>query len=75
MVASYPICPECKCNTLVLFTPPKEPVDFALLGSPEYIDWERAHLYCANGATNCSYEVRLYDLTTPVKEERYCLNA
>lgn len=63
-----PICPECGEATIVLFTPPKEPRDFNLLGTPEYIDWKRAHVYCCNGSTNCKYEVLLMggrELTTP----------
>jgi len=66
----YPICPQCGCNTVVLFTPPKEPPEFALLGYSEYIDWDRAHLYCSNGESNCKFQVRLKDLTTPRKEKK-----
>ena len=65
----YPICPQCKKETIVLFTPPKEPANFALLGTSEYIDWDRAHLYCANGETNCTFQPLLKDLTTPLKLE------
>jgi len=61
----YPICPECKKETVVLFTPPKEPIKFELLGKQEYVDWYKAHLYCCNGLTNCKFEARLIDLTTP----------
>ena len=61
----YPICPECKQKTIVLFTPPKEPINFQLLGTPDYIDWDRAHIYCCNGETDCKINTRLKDLTTP----------
>jgi len=52
---NLPICPECKQPTLDFFTPPNEPPNFKILGTPEYIDWYRAHLYCTNGKTNCKY--------------------
>lgn len=68
-----PICPECKKQTIVLFTPPKEGIvgtdeGYSTIGTPEYIDWNKAHLYCCNGKTNCKYEARLMGddkLTTP----------
>jgi hypothetical protein len=73
-----PICPLCGCNTLVLFAPPKESVwnhkrlRYALLGTPEYVDWDRAHLYCCNGETNCNINIPIRGgLTIPVKEARY----
>lgn len=71
-----PICPECKEPTIVLFTPPRE----GLVGSEEgyklyhdenwqeYVDWNRAHLYCCNGATDCKYKAMIIggnELTTP----------
>lgn len=68
-IANRPICPECGCNTLVLFTPPKQPIKHELLGTNEYIDWDRAHLYCCNGETNCKKNYFLTnkeDLITPV---------
>lgn len=61
----YPVCPECKRETIVLFTPPKVPVNFDLLGTDEYVDWDKAHLYCCNANSNCKYEARIKDLTTP----------
>lgn len=66
----YPICPECGMHTIVAFTPPKEPANFELLGKPEYVDWERAHLYCCNGETNCKFNTRFVDLTTPLTEPK-----
>lgn len=74
----YPICPDCGCNTLVGFTPPREGIigtqeGYDTIGTPEYVDWNRAHLYCANDA-NCKYEARFVDLTTPISEARYRLN-
>ena len=65
----YPICPECKKDTIVLFTPPKEPIDFSKLGKPDYIDWEKAHLYCCNGQSNCKFSPRLFDLVTPQRKK------
>jgi len=75
----YPICPECGCNTIVLYTPPHE----GLVGTEkgyrlyhernwnEYVDWSKAHLYCCNGQTNCDVNIPIFDgLTTPVKERR-----
>lgn len=67
----YPLCPECGYNTIVGFTPPKEPAQFELLGTPEYVDWNRARLYCCNGETNCKYNTRFLDLTTPMTEPKY----
>lgn len=66
----YPICPECGKHTLVGFTSPKEPMDASKIGSMEYVDWERAHLYCCNGSTNCKYNTRFIDLTTPLNESK-----
>lgn len=68
-----PICPQCGQQTIVLFTPPKDGIvgtddGYNLLGTPEYVDWTKAHLYCCNGETNCSYEAYLFGdnkLTTP----------
>ena len=65
----YPICPECGKDSIVLFSPPKEPVNFDLLGTQDYIDWFRAHLYCCNGASNCKFEIKIVDLTIPQKGE------
>lgn len=53
-----------------MFTPPKEPADFSKLGSPEYVDWERAHIYCCNGETNCTIDTPLDMLTTPLAEPK-----
>jgi hypothetical protein len=74
----YPICPECGENTIVAFTPPREGIvgteeGYRLLheGSPSYVDWHRAHLYCCNGSTNCKVEIPiLTGLSTPVMEKR-----
>ena len=72
-----PICPLCGCNTLVLFSPPKAAVighdklRYSMLGTPEYVDWDRAHLYCCNGQSNCEIEIPIIGgLTTPVNEVR-----
>ncbi len=65
----YPVCPECGCNTLVMFTPPKEPANYDLMGTDEYVDWDRAHLYCCNDE-NCKFDTRIKDLTTPQKVKR-----
>ena len=75
----YPVCPECGCNTLVMFTPPKEDVwndldrRYALIGSQDYVDWDRAHLYCCNGETDCKFDTRIRDLVTPMREQKYQL--
>ena len=66
----YPICPECGQPTLVGFTPPKPGIvgtekGYRTLGTPEYVDWTRAHLYCCNAKTNCKFNTRFVDLTTP----------
>lgn len=73
-----PICPLCGCNTLVLFTPPKKEVfdhpklRYSMLGTSDYIDWDRSHLYCCNGETDCRIEIPINGgLTTPVNEARY----
>ena len=72
---NYPICPECGKHTIVLFTPPKERIvgteeGYRTIGTPEYIDWYRAHLYCCNGETNCKFNTPLLKLTTPLREPR-----
>ena len=81
---SYPICPHCGCNTIVAFTPPREgivgtPEGYRLYGEgnwAEYVDWNRAHLYCCNGETNCDVHMPIIGgLTTPVKERRYKFGA
>jgi hypothetical protein len=72
MEKNRPICPECKEPKIVLFTPPKkmyegQPHSQEFMQSGEYVDWDRAHLYCANGTTNCKYTAHLLhsnDLTT-----------
>ena len=61
----YPICPDCGRDTIVLFSPPKEPINFEILGSQEYVDWYKAELYCCNGESNCQYRARIIDLCTP----------
>lgn len=61
----YPICPECNQETVVLFSPPKMPIDFKIIGEQEYVDWYKAHLYCCNGQSNCKWTAKLIDLTTP----------
>lgn len=76
---AYPICPECGCNTVVMFSPPKDGLVGTEEGyrlwaesSPDYVDWNRAHLYCCNGETNCNWTANIRGgLTTPVKEARY----
>ena len=72
--SKYPICPQCGKNTIVLFTPPKEgivgtPEGYRTMGTPDYVDWDKAHLYCANGQTNCDFNTPIKNLTTPVKED------
>ena len=69
----YPICPECGKHTIVLFTPPKEGIvgteeGYKTIGTPEYVDWDKAHLYCCNGQTNCKFNTFLNKLTTPLTE-------
>lgn len=64
-----PICPECGKATLTLFLPPKKylypkdgevhPDAYKLLGTEEYVDWYRAHLYCSNGTKNCQFNYPL----------------
>jgi hypothetical protein len=74
----YPICPECGCNTLVMFSPPREGIvgteeGYRLwaLHSADYVDWDKAHLYCCNGQTNCQINIPVRGgMTTPVKEKR-----
>ncbi len=73
----YPICPQCLCNTVVLFTPPREGIvgtveGYRTIGTPAYVDWHRAHLYCCNGETNCNWTAYIMDgLTTPMTEDKY----
>lgn len=67
----YPLCPECGEATIVGFTPPREGIvgteeGYSKIGTPEYVDWNRAHLYCSNGKTNCKFTTRFFDLTTPL---------
>jgi len=75
----YPICPECGCNTIVMYSPPRE----GIVGAEEgyrlyaeknwsaYVDWNRAHLYCCNGETNCNVVLPIIGgLMTPIKEAR-----
>lgn len=75
----YPICPECGCNTIVAFFPPRD----GLMRTEEgyrlyiekncsaYVDWNRAHLYCCNGETNCHVQIPIIGgLMTPVGEKR-----
>jgi hypothetical protein len=69
----YPICPECGKHSIVMFTPPREgivgtPEGYKTIGTPEYVDWNRAHLYCCNGKANCKFNTRIRDLTTPTTE-------
>jgi hypothetical protein len=69
----YPICPECGRNSIAAFTPPKAG---KYAGKKlDDVDWERAHLYCANDA-NCQFNTRILDLTTPLNEPNnsYALN-
>ena len=59
-----PICPECGKRTITLFTPPKEGIvgtdeGYKTIGTPEYIDWNRAHLYCCNGNSNCKFTANI----------------
>jgi hypothetical protein len=67
----YPVCPECGCNTVVLFTPPKRAFFYETPVNLDNIDWAKSHLYCANGSTNCDFKVLLTELTTPILEKRY----
>jgi len=75
----YPICPECLCNTLVMFSPPHD----GLVGTErgyklyaegnwnEYVDWSKAHLYCCNGETSCNVHIPVQGgMMTPVDEKR-----
>lgn len=71
----YPVCPECGKHTIVMFSPPKEGIvgtekGYKTIGTPEYVDWDKAHLYCCNGSTNCKFNTRIMDLTTPLKEPK-----
>lgn len=72
---TYPICPECGKHTIVLFAPPKDGIvgtkkGYETLGTPEYVDWNKAHLYCCNGETNCTFNTPINELTTPLKEKK-----
>ena len=60
----YPICPECGEDTLVGFVPPKDGMSFLNDGN-NAIDWDKSHLYCCNGDSNCKYNTKFKDLTTP----------
>jgi hypothetical protein len=61
-----------------MFTPPREGIvgteeGYRLFysGSPDYVDWDRAHLYCCNGSTDCRVEIPIRGgMTTPVMEKR-----
>lgn len=73
---TYPICPECGCNTVVLFSPPREGIvgtkeGYETMGTSAYVDWDKAHLYCANAETNCHLNTLLSELTTPITEPRF----
>ena len=67
-----PLCPECHQPTVVLFSPPKDylfpkdgtvhPDAYTLMGKQEYVDWNKAHLYCSNASTNCTFNTLLSDL-------------
>lgn len=62
-----PICPECGKRSIVAFTPPKEglvgsPKGYEVLGTVDYVDWDRAHLYCSNAESNCTFNTRIFDL-------------
>ena len=55
-----PLCPECKKGKMEYFLPPKDgivgtPEGYHTIGSPEYINWGKAHLYCTNHESNCTY--------------------
>lgn len=67
MKKDRPICPECMKPTIVLFTPPKENADYKDIESPDYVDWNRAHLYCCNGETNCTYTAMIMSANTDKK--------
>jgi hypothetical protein len=72
-VTHRPVCPECGKQTIVIFTPPKSylypkdgtvhPDSYKLIHTPEYVDWERAHIYCCNASTNCKIDTRIMDLS------------
>jgi hypothetical protein len=75
----YPICPECGCNTLVMFTPARDGIVgtdegyrlYAEKNWAEYVDWNKAHLYCCNGETNCEVSIPVIGgAMTPVNEKR-----
>ena len=71
----YPLCPECGMATIVGYTPPREGIvgtdeGYRTIGTAAYVDWERAHLYCCNGETNCKFQTRFFDLTTPLTEKK-----
>ncbi len=64
----YPLCPECGQATIVGFTPPKE--GMYCDGDPEKVDWNKAHMYCCNVESNCEFDTRFLDLTTPLSEPK-----
>lgn len=64
LVAKRPICPDCGCNTLVLFAPPKQ--GMYCDGNWDKVDLDRTHLYCCNGETDCKTIFYLNELTTPL---------
>lgn len=75
----YPICPQCGCNTLVMFSPPRPGLvgtdeGYRLYGDAnwaEYVDWSRAHLYCCNGETNCNVKIDVIGgAMSPINEKR-----
>lgn len=72
--ANRPICPECGCNTIVLFTPPKADSikNHVDISSQEYVDWSRAHLYCCNGESNCknTFGLMNFELCTPLNGKK-----
>lgn len=62
-----PICPDCGNNTIVAFFPPRKGIvgteeGYRTIGTPEYVDWERAHISCA-ADNNCKINIRLLDLS------------
>lgn len=68
----YPICPECGNASIVLFSPPREDIvgteeGYKTIGTSAYIDWDKAHLYCAKD-NNCKFNTKITDLTTPLTE-------
>lgn len=65
----YPLCPECGKATIVGFTPPKEGSNLPTSDINRW-DFERASLYCCNASTNCKFNTRYLDLTTPLTEPK-----